>query len=83
MTDIMANLFVYVHPSKAKLTLFRNSNCFLIASTVSAYSLRQMLLRGIVAGTTMLSHNALDDHRSSRFEIVFHGICAETNPNMR
>jgi len=42
MTDIMAWLFVVVHPSKAKLTLFRIGNRFLIA-----YSLRQMFLRVI------------------------------------
>jgi len=79
----MANLFVDVHPSKAKLTLFRNGNCVLIASTVSAYSLRQMLLRVVADGSTRSSRNALYDRCSSRFDIAFHGICAETNPNMR
>jgi len=83
MTDVMANLFVDVHPSKAKLTLFRNGNCFLIASTVSADSLRQMLLRVVADGSTRSSRNALYDRPSSRFDIAFQGICAETNPNMR
>jgi hypothetical protein len=40
MTKVMASLFVNIQPSKDKLTLFRNGNCFLIASTVRAYSLR-------------------------------------------
>jgi len=85
MTDAIANLFVDVHPSKAKLRLFPDGNCFLIASTVSVYSLRQILLRvlGDSEGNTNLHHNALYDHRSSRFDIMFHGISAETQPNMR
>jgi len=82
MTDVMANLFVDVHPSKAKLTLIRNSNCFLIACTVSAYSLRQMLLRVVANGSTRSSRNALYDRRSSRFDIAFHGIYAQTIPDM-
>jgi len=83
MTDVMASLFVDVYPSKGKLTLFHNGNCFLIASTVSAYSLWQMLLRVVADGRTRLSRNALHIRCSTRFDIVFHGICAETNPNMR
>jgi len=79
----MVNLFVDVHPSKAQLTLFRNCNCFLIASTGSVYSLRQMLLRVVADGSTRSWRNAFYDHRSSRFDIAFHGICAGTNPNMR
>ena len=55
MTDVMASLFVHVHPSKPKLTLFCIANCFLIASTVSAYSLRQMLLRVVADGRTRSS----------------------------
>ena len=53
MTDVMASLFIDVHLSKAKLTLFREGNCFLIASTVSTYSLRQMLLRVVADGSTV------------------------------
>jgi len=83
MTDVMANLFVDVHPSKAKITVFRTGNCFLIASSVSAHSLRQMLLRVIADGSTRSSRNALYDRRSSGFDIAFHAICAETNPNMK
>jgi hypothetical protein len=83
MTDVMASLLVDVQPSRAKLTLFRIGNCFLIVSTVSAYSLLQMLLRVVVDGRTRSSHNALYDRRSSRFDIAFHGICAETTPNIR
>jgi len=39
----MRNLIVEVHPFKAKLTLLHDSNCFLIASTVSVYSLQLVL----------------------------------------
>jgi hypothetical protein len=83
MPDVIANLFVDVHPSKAKLTLFVDSNCFLIASTVSVCSLRQILLRVLADGNTDSLRNAWYDRRSSRFDIAFHGICAEIKPNMR
>jgi len=82
MTDIIASVYVDVHPSIDKQTSLRDGNCFLIATTVSAYSLRQMLLRVIADGTTSSSRDALYDRRSSRFDIAFHGIWAETNPNM-
>jgi hypothetical protein len=58
MTDVIANLIVDVHPTKAKLTLFRTGNCFIIASTVSAYSLRQMLLTVVADGSNRSSCNA-------------------------
>jgi len=74
MTDVMASLFMDVHPFKAKRTFCRDDNCFLIAFTVGEYSLRQMLLRDVAEGSTKLSHKALYDRRSSRFVIVFHGI---------
>jgi len=45
MRDVIANFFVDVHPSKAKLTLFLDGNCFLIVSTDNEYSLQQRLLR--------------------------------------
>jgi len=80
MTDVMASLFVDVHPSRAKLTLFRDGNCFLMAYTVSAYSLQQMVLRDVVDGSTRSSRNAIYDRRSSRFDIAFHAMWAETNP---
>jgi len=83
MTDIIANLFVDVHPSKARLTLFRTGNCFLIASTVSAYSLRGLLLRVVADSSIRSSRNALYDRRSSRFDTAFHGVCTKINPNMR
>jgi len=41
----MASLFIDVHPSKAELTIIRDGNCFLSASTGSAYSFQQMVLR--------------------------------------
>jgi hypothetical protein len=74
MTNVTANLFVDVHPSKAKLTSFLDGNCFLIASTVSVYSLRPILLRVQAAGTTNSLRNALYDHRNSTFDITFHGL---------
>jgi len=83
MTDVMASLLVDVHPFKAKLTLFCDGNRFLIASTVSAYSLRQMLLRVVADRSTSSLRNALYDGRSSRFDIALQGIWAETNPNIR
>jgi hypothetical protein len=83
MTNVIANLFVDVNPSKAKLTLFLDGNCFLIASTVSGYSLRQILLRVLADGNPKLLCKALYEHRSSWFDIVFHGISGETKPNMR
>jgi len=83
MTNIMTSLFVDVHQSNAKPALFRTSNCFLIASTLSVNSLRQMLLRVIADCMTRSSHNALCDRRSSRFDTAFHGICDETHANMR
>jgi len=83
MTDVMASLFVEVHLSKAELTLFRNGNCFFMASTVSAYSLRQMLSRVVANGRTKSLCNALFDRRSSRFDIAFHGMGAETYRIMR
>jgi len=74
MTDVMARLFVDVHPSKAKLTLCRDGNCFLIASTVSGYSLQQILLRVVADGSTRSLRIASYDGRSSRFGIAFRGI---------
>jgi hypothetical protein len=74
MTDVIPNLFVDIHPSKAKLTLFLDGNCFLIASTVSEDSLRQRLLRVLADGTTSSLRNALYDGRSSMFEIAFQGM---------
>jgi hypothetical protein len=79
----MASLFVDIHPSKAKLTLFLDGNCFLIASTVSVYSLQQILLRVLAHGNTNSLRNALYDRRCWRFDIEFHEIYAKTKPNMR
>ena len=83
MTDVMASLFVDDEQSKAKLTLFRDGNCCLIASMVTTYSLQQMLLSVVVDGSTKWSCNAFYNRRSSRFDIAFHGIWAETDPKMR
>jgi len=83
MSDVIANMFIDIHLSKAKLSLFVDSNCFLIESAVSVYSLRQILLRVLADGNNNSLRNALYDHRSSRIGIAFHGISAETNPNLR
>jgi hypothetical protein len=82
MTDVIASLFVDVHPFKAKLPLFLDSKCLLIASTVSVYSLRQIVLRVLADGNTDSLHKVLYDCCSLGVDIVFHGICAETKPNM-
>jgi len=83
MTDVMAILIVDVHPSKAKLTLFLDGDCFLIASTVSAYSIPGMMVTGLAVSTTHSLQNALYDCRSSMFDIAYHGIGAKGNHNMR
>jgi len=70
----MTRLFVDVHPSKAVLTLFRDGKCRLIASTVSAYSLRQILLRFVADSTTRSSRNYFYDCPTSRVDIAFDGI---------
>jgi hypothetical protein len=74
MANGLPNVFVDVHPSKAKQTLFRDRVYFLIASTVSANSIRQMLLRVVVDGCTRLLSNPIYDHCSSRCDIMFRGI---------
>jgi len=58
MTDVIANLFLDVHQSKAKLSIFLDGNCFVIASTVSVYFLQQMLLSGwlTVTPTRFIMH---------------------------
>jgi hypothetical protein len=83
MTDIISSLFFDIHPSNAKLTLFGEGICFLITFTVSAYSLKQMLLRFVAEGIIWLTYTTLYDHHSSSFDIAFHAIGAETHCNMR
>jgi len=82
MIDIMASYLLDVHLSKAKLSLFHGGNCILIASMVAVYSHRQMLLRVVANSRTSVLGNAVSDYRSSRFDIAFQRIRAETNPNM-
>ena len=83
MSDVIANLFVNVHPSNATLTLFLDSNCFLVASTVSMYSLWQILLRVLGDSNTNSLCNAFYDRCRVRFDILFHGVWAKTKPNIR
>jgi hypothetical protein len=82
MTNDMVSWFDDIHPFKDKLTLFLDGNCLLIASTVSVYSLRQMLLRVLADRNTNSLRNALYDRCSLRFDIAFDGICAETMLNI-
>jgi len=82
MTDVIAYLFVDVHLSQAKLTLFLDRNCFSIASNVSLYSLQEMLLNVVADGNTNSLYNALYEYHRSWFDIAFRGIWAYTNPNM-
>jgi hypothetical protein len=78
MTNVIADLFVDVYPSNAMLSLFLDSNCFLIASRVSEYSIWQMWLRVMADDRTTLPFIALNDGRSSMYHIAFHGIRAKT-----
>jgi hypothetical protein len=74
MTNVIANLFFNVHLSKVKLTLFFDGCCFLIASTVSVYSLLQIVLRVLADGNTNSLSNVLYDRHRTRLDIAFHGI---------
>jgi len=82
MSDVMASLLGHVHLCRAELNLFHNGNGFLIASTVSAYSLQQMLLMVGADNSTRSARKALFDRRSSRFDKAFHGMWTERNPNI-
>jgi len=68
MTEVIANLFVDVHLSKPKLTLFLDGNCFVIPSTVSEYSLWQMLQRVREDGSTSSPSHASNDNRRSSLD---------------
>jgi len=74
MTHVIANLFVDVNPFNTKLTLFVDGNCFLIESTVSEYSRRQMLLRVLADGITRSQRHASNDRPSLKFDIDCHGM---------
>jgi len=82
MTDVFTSLCVDVYLSEAQLTLFRDGNCFLIASMVRAYSLQQMLLSVVADGSTSSLRNARYDRCSASFDIALNRIWAETNPEM-
>jgi hypothetical protein len=59
MAEVIAIVFVDVHQSKAKLNSFLDGNCFSIASTVSVYSLWQILLRVLADVNNNSLYNAL------------------------
>jgi hypothetical protein len=81
MTNVMARLFLDVQPSKAKQSLYLDGNCFLVAPTINEHSLGPMLISAIADGSTCWQRKALYGCRSSRLDIAFHRIWAETNPN--
>jgi hypothetical protein len=60
MNNVIANLFVGIYPSIAKLTFFYDGKCFVIASTVSAYSLWQIFVGVHADGKTNSLCNALN-----------------------
>jgi len=70
----LVSLLMPAGQKPARLPLFRDADCFLIASMVSAYSLWQRLLRVVADGSTRSSRYVICDRRSTRFDIVFHGI---------
>ena len=83
MTNVIANLFIDVHPWKAKLTLSLDGNCIIISPTASGYCLQQMLPSALADGSTSSLCIALSDCRSCWFDIEFHAIQAATKPNTR
>jgi hypothetical protein len=74
MTGVMASLLVDVYPSGAKLTLFVDGNCFLMASTFSLYSLQRMLFTMLVDRSSYSLGKASHDGCSSMHNTAFHGI---------
>jgi len=82
MNDVIANLFVDVHPSIAIQTLFYDGKFFVIASAVSAYSLWQQFVRVLPDGKTNSLCHVLNKGRSSRFDVTFHALRAKTIPNI-
>jgi hypothetical protein len=74
MSDVITSLFVDVPPSNGKLTEFIDGDRCLIASTVSEFSLWQMLLRVLADECASSLSNALYGRRSSRFEIAFQSM---------
>jgi hypothetical protein len=58
MANVVARLFVDIHPSKVKLPVVYDGNYFSITSMVSAYCHCQMWLMVVVEGNTRLLPNA-------------------------
>jgi hypothetical protein len=59
MANVITSLFVDVYASIAKLTLFRDGNCVLIASTVSEHAHMKWLLRVLADESTNSLRKAL------------------------
>ena len=74
MTDVVSLLFVDILLSKAKVTLFLDGNCSVIASAVSEYYFCQMLFRVLADSSTKLLCNVLYDPDSLWLDIEFHAI---------
>jgi hypothetical protein len=73
ITDFIVTLFVDVHLSKAKHNLYLDSNCFLIAFTVTGYYLLQILLSVLVDGRTSSLSDVVHVNCISRMDIALHG----------
>jgi hypothetical protein len=71
--DVLANLVADVHPSEAKHYLYLDSNCFLIAFSVTGYCLLQILPSVLVDGGTSLLSHAVYHHCISRMDIALYG----------
>jgi len=82
MTDVMANLFVDVHPFRAELTWLHDCNSIWIESTISEYFLRLILLCVLVAGKADSLRNTVYDLLGSGLRIVFPGNCGKTDTRL-
>jgi len=71
------------HLSTANLTLFLAGDCHLNASTISVNSLWRIILRVQADSKINYHRTGVYECRRLRFDIVFHGLWAETPPNMR
>jgi len=83
MNNSIAILFVDVLQCEALLNLYLVGNYFLNVSTVSEFSHMQLSPKLLADSGTNSLHTALYDYSNSSFDIPFHEIWAETNPNMR
>jgi hypothetical protein len=71
-----------VNLSKVQLTVLLDGSCFLFASTVSEYSVRQREPQVLGDASNSSLHNALYDHCFTWLNIVFDGIQTKLNPTL-